>query len=87
MLYPTCGRSLKPNRIAGAVTSARELLRRLGNPRETPRIPLDIRHEARALLRFFPTTQALHPVLQSSFQLQDHPLPKTWPIWPEHEFE
>lgn len=86
MLYPTCGRSLKPHRIATAVTGARELLRRLGSSSETPRIPLQVRHEARALLRFFPPRSSLHPLLTREYQLLDHPLPKVFPVWPEHDF-
>ena len=85
MLYPVRGRSLRPDRIACAVTGARELLRRLGNSSETPRIPLQIRHEARTLLRFFPPRSSLFPVLSDRYQLLEHPMPKVFPQWPEYE--
>ena len=87
MLYPTRGRSLRPHRIATAVTGARELLRRIGTARETPNVPLALRKEARAFLRFYPTNSSLYPVLENAYQLKDYPMPKSWPVWPEHEFQ
>ena len=87
MLYPVPGRGLKPDRVANAVCGAREVLRRIGSPSETPRLPLLLRREAQALLRFFPVTADLKPALLSHYQLKDHPLPRTWPVWPDHEFD
>ena len=83
MLYPVRGRSLKPDRIAGAVCGARELLRRIGSPAETPKVPLEVRREAQALLRFFPTRSELHPVITEAFALRNLPNPSIWPTWPE----
>lgn len=86
MLYPVRGRSLKPDRMANAVCGAREVLRRIASAKETPRLPLVLRREAQALLRFFPTEHELRPVLTSSFMLKDAPKLKVFPVWPEHEF-
>lgn len=87
MLYPVRGRSLKPDRVANAVCGAREVLRRIASPTETPRLPLTLRREAQALLRFFPVKAELHPVMTSAFMLKDTPNPKVFPVWPEHEFD
>ena len=87
MLYPVPGRGLKPDRVANAVCQAREILRRVASPSETPRLPLLLRREAQALLRFFPVAGDLKPVLLSHYQLKDRPLPRTWPVWPDHEFD
>jgi len=87
MLYPVRGRSLKPDRVANAVCGAREVLRRISSPTETPRLPLTLRREAQALLRFFPVKSELHPVMTSAFMLKDKQLPEVFPVWPEHEFD
>lgn len=84
MLYPTQGRGLKPDRMSNAVCGARELLRRIASPTETPRVPLVLRREAQALLKFFPVEASLRPVLTSSYLLRDAPKLKTFPVWPEH---
>ena len=87
MLYPVRGRSLKPDRMANAVCHAREVLRRIASPSETPRLPLLLRREAQALLRFFPSAADLKPVLTSAFMLKDAPNIDVFPVWPEHEFD
>ena len=66
MLYPVRGRSLRPDRVANAVCGAREVLRRISSPSETPRLPLMLRREAQALLRFFPVRAELHPVMTAA---------------------
>jgi len=53
-----------------AVLQARVLLHRLSDHRLTPRIPREIRAEARALLRWFPRPERLRPVLEGSAHLQ-----------------
>lgn len=52
-----------------AVLNARELLVRLSDSRLTPRVPREIRSEARALLRNFPISQRLRPVLEGQASL------------------
>jgi hypothetical protein len=42
-----------------ALVSARLLLQRLSDPRLTPRVPLEVRSEARALLRWMPRPEEL----------------------------
>ena len=87
MLYPVRSRSLKPDRVANAVCGAREVLRRICSPSETPRLPLALRREAQALLRFFLVHAELHPIVTTAFMLKDEPMPKVFPVWPEHEFD
>lgn len=53
-----------------AILQARVLLHRLSDHRLTPRIPREIRAEARALLRWFPRAERLRPVLEGSAHLQ-----------------
>lgn len=43
-----------PDERSRAVKYAREFLRDLLNPKATPRIPLEIRRRARAVLKHFP---------------------------------
>ena len=87
MLYPIQRRSpVQPHRSAGAITSARRLLRKLTNPQETPRVPLFVRSEARALLRYFPAEHQLETMLRDQLLVRELPKVKTFPIWPEHEF-
>lgn len=42
-----------------AIVNARLLLQRLSDPRLTPRVPRDVRAEARSLLRWLPRPEAL----------------------------
>lgn len=53
-----------------AVLQARTLLLRLSDHRLTPRIPREVRAEARALLRWFPGAERLRPVLEGAAHLQ-----------------
>ena len=53
-----------------AVLQARTLLLRLSDHQLTPRIPRDVRAEARALLRWFPSAERLRPVLEGAAHLQ-----------------
>ena len=88
MLYPTqtrCG--IKPDRAASSVTSARQLLMRIADPKQTPNIPLFLRKEAKALLRFFPLAHELTPVLRQELMMKDLPKLTVFPVWPEHEFD
>lgn len=52
-----------------AIVQARVLLQRLSDHRLTPRIPREVRAEARALLRWFPRPEALRPALRHSAHL------------------
>lgn len=52
-----------------AVLQTRTLLQRLSDHQLTPRIPREIRSEARALLRWFPRAEQLRPALQNSAHL------------------
>jgi hypothetical protein len=47
-----------------AVVATRDFLLRLINTKETPRIPREVRREARALLRHYPPVNELKPALQ-----------------------
>lgn len=53
-----------------AVLQARTLLLRLSDHQMTPRIPREVRAEARALLRWFPRPERLRPVLEGTAHLQ-----------------
>ena len=87
MLYPTQTRhSLAPDRAARAISSSRRLLVDLCDPRQTPRIPLLVRQQARSLLRFFPPEHELEPMLRQQLLMQGLPKIESFPIWPEHEF-
>lgn len=55
-----------PERQISAVLASRDFLLRLTKPKETPRVPTEVRREALALLRHFPTTDRLRPVLEAS---------------------
>jgi len=46
------------------VVAARDFLLRLTDTKESPRVPGEIRREARALLRHFPIASELRPVLE-----------------------
>jgi hypothetical protein len=52
-----------------AVLNTRELLLRLVDTKRTPRVPREIRAEARALLRSFPASHVLRPVLEGESSL------------------
>jgi hypothetical protein len=47
-----------------AVVATRDFLLRLIDTKETPRIPREVRREARALLRHYPIASELRPVLE-----------------------
>ncbi len=53
-----------PQQQVAAVVATRDFLLRLINTKETPRIPREVRREARALLRHFPIADELRPVLE-----------------------
>lgn len=48
-----------------AVVATRDFLLRLSDPHATKRVPGEIRKEARALLRHFPPSESLRPVLEA----------------------
>jgi|TARA_X000001036_G_scaffold70699_1_gene62080 hypothetical protein len=47
-----------------AVVSTRDFLLRLTNVKETPRIPREVRREAKTLLRHYPLISELKPILE-----------------------
>jgi hypothetical protein len=51
-----------------AVVATRDFLLRLTSSKETPRIPREVRREARALLRHFPVAEELRPILEENLQ-------------------
>lgn len=53
-----------PRQQATAVIATRDFLLRLTKPSETPRVPGDVRGEARALLRHYPLPERLRPILE-----------------------
>ena len=53
----------QPNQQIEAMVGAREFLLRLIDTKETPRIPREVRREARAILRHYPPSQDLRPLL------------------------
>lgn len=53
-----------PMQQVSAVVATRDFLLRLTNTKESPRVPGEIRREARALLRHFPIASELRPVLE-----------------------
>lgn len=57
-----------PEQQVSAVLASRDFLLRLTRPKETPRVPPGIRREALALLRHFPATERLRPVLEQRLQ-------------------
>ena len=56
-----------PMQQVAAVVATRDFLLRLVNTKETPRIPREVRREARALLRHYPLPERLRPVLEEGF--------------------
>lgn len=63
-----------PQQQISAVLASRDFLLRLTRPKETPKVPPYVRREALALLRHFPSTERLRPVLEQRLEL---PEPKT----------
>lgn len=68
-------------REAQAIFGARSLLLKLATPSETPRVSLEIRREARALLRFYPPAQRFKGVVIRAVEL----LQGEEEAWPEEE--
>lgn len=64
-----------------AVLQARVLLQRLADHRLTPRVPREVRAEARALLRWFPRPERLRPVLEGSAYLHRQGKPQGKPVF------
>ena len=54
-----------------AVVATRDFLLRLTDTKETPRIPREVRREARALLRHFPPADQLRPALTEVLEDQN----------------
>lgn len=54
-----------PVQQVSSVVATRDFLLRLTQPRITPRVPGEVRREARALLRHYPIAERLRPVLQA----------------------
>jgi hypothetical protein len=51
-----------------AVVATRDFLLRLTNAKVTPRIPREVRREAKALLRHFPIADQLRPILEENLE-------------------
>ena len=68
-------------REAQAITGARSLLLKLVDPSQTPRVPGEVRREARALLRFYPPAHQLKPLVMTAIEL----LKQQREEWPEEE--
>jgi hypothetical protein len=47
--------------------ATRDFLLRLTNHKETPRIPREVRREARALLRHYPVADELREILEQAY--------------------
>lgn len=60
-----------PEQQVSAVLASRDFLLRLTQAKETPRVPPGIRREALALLRHFPSTERLRPVLEQRLRLEE----------------
>jgi len=50
-----------------AVVSTRDYLLRLTSPKETPRIPLEVRREARTLLRHYPLPTEMKAIMKDFY--------------------
>lgn len=59
-----------PRQQLTAVIATRDFLLRLTKPQETPRVPGDVRGEARALLRHYPLPERLRPILEDGLNRQ-----------------
>lgn len=67
--HPLQGASQRrPIQEVMAVVATRDFLLRLTQPAVTPRVPGEVRREARALLRHFPPAEQLRPVLQQGLE-------------------
>lgn len=53
-----------------AVVATRNYLLRLTSPQETPRIPREVRREARALLRHYPIDHELKEAIEQYYEKQ-----------------
>lgn len=60
-----------PEQQVSAVLASRDFLLRLTRAKETPRVPPGIRREALALLRHFPATERLRPVLERCLEVEE----------------
>lgn len=74
-----------PFQQLSAVLATRDFLLRLCNPKATPRISLDVRGEARALLRHYPLRERLEPILRAALEPgpeeRQGPEPNRPPSW------
>ena len=50
-----------------SLIGVRDFLRRLTDTKETPRIPREVRREARAIMRHYPPEHELRPLLNKLF--------------------
>ena len=58
----------QPNQQLEAIVGVRDFLLRLTNTKETPRIPREVRREARAIMRPYPPEHELRPLLNKLFE-------------------
>lgn len=52
-----------------SMVATRDFLLRLTNVQQEPRIPREVRREARTLLRHYPPKRELKPILEKEFKL------------------
>ena len=62
-----------PRQQIDALLATRDFLVRMTNPRLMPRVCLDARGEARALLRHYPPREQLEPLLHSALTPSPEP--------------
>ena len=55
-----------PQQQISSVVATRDFLLRVADHRQTPRVPGDVRGEARALLRHYPLPDRLRPILEQA---------------------
>ncbi len=55
-----------PSQELNSIVATRDFLLRLTDTKESPRIPGEVRREARALLRHYPPTYRLKPLLEEA---------------------
>lgn len=51
-----------------SLVGARDFIRRLTDTKETPRIPREVRREARAILRHYPPEHEFRPLLNKLYK-------------------
>jgi len=57
-----------PQQQMAAMIGVRDFLLRLTNTKESPRIPREVRREARTIMRHYPPEHELRPLLDKLFE-------------------